>query len=43
MNEIYLRNQFNKILIKKHELFSKIISNNDYNRIKKFKNNIFFL
>ena len=39
INEIYLRNQFNRILIRKHELYSKIISINDYNRIKKFKNN----
>ncbi|KAG4083351.1 hypothetical protein H8356DRAFT_1089613 [Neocallimastix lanati (nom. inval.)] len=44
LNEIYLKNQFNRILIKKHELYSKFISNNDYKRINKFKkNNKFFL
>ncbi|KAG4083825.1 hypothetical protein H8356DRAFT_1283698 [Neocallimastix lanati (nom. inval.)] len=43
INEIHLRNQFNRILIRKHELYSKYISNNDYSRIKKFKkNNKFF-
>ena len=44
INENYLRNQFNKILIRKHELYSKYISNNDYSSIKKFKkNNKFFI
>jgi len=43
MSENYLRNQFNRILIRKHELYSRFISNNDYNRINKFKkNNKFF-
>ncbi|KAG4083090.1 hypothetical protein H8356DRAFT_1350341 [Neocallimastix lanati (nom. inval.)] len=44
IDEIYLKNQFNKILIRKHELYSRYISNNDYSRIKKFKkNNKFFI
>jgi len=44
IDEIYLKNQFNRILIRKHELYSKYISNNDYSSIKKFKkNNKFFI